>query len=160
MSLNQPSLTSVPMCKSEKPDSTYASAKSTPAVAPEPTNASCQTKEANLSPLTRQNRFGEEKQADTKTLFDSLRNMGICIAMLLGLPSFYGAAHYLPNFAQTVVGCLVIGGAIALAWANITWTLQSLKERSSPWAKFPLVAIGSAVIIVFVVSAFYALPGF
>jgi len=114
-------------------------------------------------PIAKQSRmrkfFGEEKQADTKTIFDSLRNMGICIAMLLGLPSLYKAIDYLPDGAQGAIGCFVIGSAVALAIANLAWTLQNLKEKSSPVAKYTLVGVGSGVIIAFVVRAFLSLPG-
>lgn len=103
--------------------------------------------------------FGEQKQADTKTFFDSLRNMGICIAMLLGLPTLYAATDYLPHALQTVAGCFVIGATLALATANLAWTLQALKEKSSLIAKGFLVGVGSSVILAFVVNAFFLLPG-
>lgn len=106
-----------------------------------------------------QNFFGEEKQADTKTIFDSLRNMGICIAMLLGLPSLYNAIDYLPHAAQGTIGCFVIASAVALAIANLAWTLQTVKKKSSPVAKNSLVVVGSGVIIAFVAKAFLLLSG-
>lgn len=98
--------------------------------------------------------FSKEKQVDTKTLFDSLRNMGICIAMLLGLPSLYKATDYLPHYAHVAAGCFVIGSTIALALANLLWTLHNLEEKSALWAKGLLIIIGSFVIIAFVVNAF------
>jgi len=104
--------------------------------------------------------FDEDKQADTKTFFDSLRNMGICIAMLLGLPAFYKATEYLPHGLQTSAGCFVIGAVIVLASANILWTLQVLKEKSSMWAKGLFVILELGITVIFVVSAFRSLPGF
>ncbi|WP_163023213.1 hypothetical protein [Pseudomonas viridiflava] len=156
------------MCKSKKPDTTHASATSASAAASENKKPSPPGESDNpptlrtrlRTRLRKLLRFGEEKQADTKTIFDSLRNMGICIAMLLGLPSFYTATDYLANWAQTGIGLLVIGGASALAGANIMWTIQSLKERSAPCVIAFLIVLGSGVIFAFLVSAFFGLPGF
>lgn len=84
--------------------------------------------------------------------------MGICIAMLLGLPSLYKATDYLSHSAQTLAGCFVIGSAIALAIANLAWTLHNLEEKSALWAKVLIIIIGSFVIIAFVINAFNMLP--
>lgn len=102
--------------------------------------------------------LSKEKQVDTKTIFDSLRNMGICIAMLLGLPSLYKATDYLPHYAHIAAGCFVIGSTIGLALANLLWTLHNLEEKSALWAKGLVIIIGSLVILAFVVNAFNTLP--
>ncbi|EKT4472950.1 hypothetical protein QEM11_003853 [Pseudomonas putida] len=97
--------------------------------------------------------------ADTKTSFDSLRNMGICIAMLLGLPTFYNATGFLSPVGQGISGCFVVASAITLAIANLAWTFQTLEDKSSWIAKAFLTLIGSGVIGAFAIDALKALPG-
>ncbi|MCY7264284.1 hypothetical protein [Pseudomonas protegens] len=97
---------------------------------------------------------------DTKTIFDSLRNMGICIAMLLGIPRLYDATYYLPPAAKTIAGCFVIGATVALAAANLAWTFQTLKDKSSVIAKVFVLSVGSMIVSVFVWDALRQVPRF
>lgn len=97
---------------------------------------------------------------DTKVIFDSLRNMGICIAMLLGIPRLYDAAYYLPPAAKTIAGCFVIGAAVALAAANLAWTFQTLKDKSSAIAKVFVLSVGSMIVLAFVWDALRQVPRF
>lgn len=103
--------------------------------------------------------FAPKKIADTKTLFDSLRNMGICVAMLLGLESFYGASATFPNWAQWSIGMFVIVASILLAIANAIWTFVTLEERSSLVANIMSLFIGACVIAAFALNAYSSLPG-
>lgn len=102
--------------------------------------------------------FAPKKIADTKTLFDSLRNMGICVAMLLGLESFYSASETFPNWAQWSIGLFVIVASILLALANAIWTFVTLEERSSLAANIASLLIGACVIAAFAINAFTSLP--
>lgn len=102
--------------------------------------------------------FAPQKLADTKTLFDSLRNMGICVAMLLGLESFYRASETFPNWILWFIGIFVIVASILLAIANAIWTFVTLEEKSSLVANIASVFIGACVIVAFVKNALYSLP--
>lgn len=104
------------------------------------------------------NFFDNEKQDDTKTIFDCLRNMGICIAMLLGLPSLYSATSYLGNLGHTICGFIVIGSALALAIVNFAWVIKTLKGDTSLVATLLLLIIGAFVIGVFIIDAVRLLP--
>lgn len=97
--------------------------------------------------------------ADTKTSFDSLRNMGICIAMLLGLPTLYKVTWFLPEVGQGIAGCFVVASTVTLAVANLAWTFQTLEDKSSWIAKAFLTLIGSGIIGIFAYDALRALPG-
>ncbi|MFQ6346717.1 hypothetical protein ACQRBV_19090 [Pseudomonas sp. R11F] len=99
----------------------------------------------------------ENKLADTKTIFDSLRNMGICVAMLLGLPSLYSATGSL-CFFKLALGIIVIVASVFFATANVVWTMESLKEKSKPWVNLSVIIVGGIVIIAFAVNAARSLP--
>ena len=101
----------------------------------------------------------KDKLADTKTIFDSLRNMGICVAMLLGLQSLYKATDYLSNIFQSGLGIIVIVASAFVAVANIVWTMESLKEESPSWANAIVIIIGVLVILAFAYKAAISLPG-
>ena len=104
------------------------------------------------------NFFDNKKQDDTKTIFDCLRNMGICIAMLLGLPRLYSATDYLGSLGQTICGVIVIGSAVALAIVNFAWVIKALKGDSSVMATLLLLVIGVFVMGVFIIDAVRLLP--
>ena len=97
--------------------------------------------------------------ADTKTSFDSLRNMGICIAMLLGIPTLYKATWFLPEVGQGIIGCFVVASTVTLAIANLAWTFQTLEDKSSWIAKAFLTLIGSRIIATFSYDVLRSLPG-
>ena len=96
--------------------------------------------------------------ADTKTIFDSLRNMGICIAMLLGLPTLYKSTYYLYPKAQAYIGCFVIGMAIPLTAANLAWTFRTLEQKSSKVVNIFIVILGCLIISFFAFQALESLP--
>lgn len=119
-------------------------------------NAVCEVQADERKPLV-QRVFGTP--TDTKTSFDSLRNMGICIAMLLGLPTLYKATWFLPEVGQGITGCFVVASTVTLAIANLAWTFQTLEDKSSWIAKAFLTLIGSGIIGTFAYDALRALPG-
>lgn len=97
--------------------------------------------------------------SDTKTIFDSLRNMGICIAMLLGLPSLHKAVYYLPTSSRVAIGCFVIGMVVPLTVANLAWTFRTLEQKSSKIANLFIVVIGCAIVTAFGFQALESLLG-
>lgn len=102
----------------------------------------------------------KDKLTDTKTIFDSLRNMGICVAMLIGTESLYKITEPLGVYLQSFIGLWVIGISGFLAIANIVWTVETLKEESSAVANVCLMIFGSLVIFAFALKAFCSMPIF
>ncbi|GKQ45605.1 hypothetical protein [Pseudomonas syringae] len=99
---------------------------------------------------------------DIKTAFDSLRNMGICIAMLLGLPSLLDTVPCASEAAKVTFSLFVILVVGYLACANAQWTMHHLKEKPTfDWTHKPsqifVLLIAMLVILSFLVNAFMKL---
>lgn len=102
------------------------------------------------------------KLNDTKVAFDSLRNMGICIAMPVGLPALINAAPFSFPTISAIFSTFVLVAALYLAYLNCRWTMQKLKEQpTNKWmhkaGQIFLLSIALLVMFVFVLSAFIKL---
>lgn len=96
---------------------------------------------------------------DTKTIFDSLRNMGICVAILLGLPTLYAAtAYYICPTIQFVIGFAVIVVSALLVFINIAWTFRSFKVKSHRYANRTLMFFAVCIFAAFAHTAWQQLP--
>lgn len=96
---------------------------------------------------------------DTKIVFDSLRNMGICIAMLLGLPALCEAtAAYMTSDLQWAVGLSVVVVSAYLASVNVVWTLRSLEVKSRWLANLGLIFLAASVYAAFAYDIITKLP--
>jgi hypothetical protein len=73
--------------------------------------------------------LNEYKIHDIKTIFDSLRNMGICIAIMLGLPSIKDSLTSVCNVDKSLFYLIVAVLTVYLVCMNIAWTVKSLQEQ-------------------------------
>lgn len=96
---------------------------------------------------------------DTKTIFDSLRNMGICVAMLLGLSTLSAAtANFICPTIQFIIGFAVIVLSALLVLINLAWTFRTFEVKSRPFANWTLIFFAVYIYAAFANSAWQQLP--
>ena len=83
---------------------------------------------------------------DTKLLFDSIRNLGICAAIL-----FLGADLISSTDVMLmIVGVVTIVLATGLLFLNFNWTRNSLKSiKFTKWNSFAYIAFQLVLVISF-----------
>ncbi|MBE0421989.1 hypothetical protein [Pseudoalteromonas nigrifaciens] len=96
----------------------------------------------------------DEFRDDIKTLFDFLRNLGICFVILLSIPGLEKSA---PSFLdcfymKQILMYFTFGIFVALYGLNNVWLFKSLKVK--PGHKYKSVSFISSVImtIIFTIS--------
>lgn len=77
----------------------------------------------------------QEKSDDIKTIFDSIRNIAICAALILALPSAKELFNGCPELIVTLFTGFSIGAIICLYILNFMWVIYNTKERpkSEAW---------------------------
>ena len=85
----------------------------------------------------------ENKADDVKTLFDSIRNIGICVGLTLGLPMIQNTLGQ--GFWGATITYFSFGIILGLYLFNIFFTLVKLKEKPSVpliyYIGFPMISI-------------------
>ncbi|MCA5967433.1 hypothetical protein KBY02_12130 [Pseudomonas sp. P129] len=88
--------------------------------------------------------------------------MGICIAMLLGLPALLEKAAWTHEIFKVGLSLYVIITVAYLAWENLRWTMHNMKEQPTfKWAHKPgqffVLLLAVFVIFSFLADAFVKL---
>jgi hypothetical protein len=87
---------------------------------------------------------------DIKVFFDAIRNIGICAALILGLPSIELAMPVIfnCNIIKIFATSFTLGMVIGLYLLNLVWLFKSLKVRS----KNKMLFMISSVIVIGLIS--------
>lgn len=77
--------------------------------------------------------ISKELITDTKTLFDAIRNIGICAALTLGLPFIEQSipVAFGGNWLKAIAVYCTIGVIIGLYLCNLAWLFSSLTAKQS-----------------------------
>ncbi|MCQ9423362.1 hypothetical protein NRB16_07475 [Pseudomonas sp. LJDD11] len=97
----------------------------------------------------------EHALADIKTLFDGIKNLGLCVAFALGLQWFQAPldSFGFSRDARALINLMGLVSSCALTALAITWLCFSFKQepKSKVFYRFSLFILGATTLVVMAV---------